>query len=270
MKRKQRNRYHQVVVQFQSEKKKSNSSDDISSQAEISVYSQPYRQSSTKYIPQLEIANIQQQQRRPTLDKTQVVGMNSWSPDSPTETTSPIEGMSPSRQGSVSSSGRNSWDQRTSMTSVPLFARGRRDPTPDKTSPPPHVQRLISHLPYSHRILLYTPFPRLLPSLTMMFIIVLMTYILLVTMSLFYRSDFNYNQLENPGGVDYYRSGVIALAQVPIIVALGGRNSIIRMLLGGGDNAAVQRVHKVLGRTVFLCTLLHMGLYSELCGAMEK
>lgn len=135
------------------------------------------------------------------------------------------------------------------------------NPPSSAMQPPIHVSPILSWLPYSAKVLLWTPLPRVFPHLTLTGIFLQISYLLLILIALNYQADITDDKLVNPLGVDFYRSGLIAMVQLPVAIGLGGRNSVIRFVIGGGQNMAIQRVHKLCGRLLFLCALMHSCLY---------
>lgn len=136
-----------------------------------------------------------------------------------------------------------------------------RRPSIDIISPPIYAPGIFSWIPYSTRILLWTPFPKLFPHLVLSGIFLQSSYVILIAVTLFYKIQLSPNPETNPVGPDWYRSGLLAMVQIPICVGLGGRNSVIRYVLAGGHDQAVTRLHKLSGRLLFFCSLLHSCLY---------
>lgn len=62
---------------------------------------------------------------------------------------------------------------------------------------------------------------------------------------------------------DPTRSGVIATAQIPLIVALGMKNSPVGLILGKGAEK-VNFLHRFLGRTIFFGSTVHAAVYCAL------
>lgn len=144
------------------------------------------------------------------------------------------------------------------LGAIPSLAANAPSP---RVCPPLHVSPILSWLPYSAKILLWTPLPRLFPHLTLTGVFLQCSYLVLILIALNYHADVSTDKLANPLGVDFYRSGLIAMVQLPVAIGLGGRNSVIRFVIGGGQNMAIQRVHKLCGRLLFLCALMHSCLY---------
>jgi hypothetical protein len=131
-------------------------------------------------------------------------------------------------------------------------------------SPPMYIRRPMFHIPGVEAALLYIPFKRLLPQMTVGAFLMSLLYIGLVIAASFYKcTNWDWNAKTNPSGPDLYRSGIIATAQVPVIIALGGRNSPIRYILGGGEAKTVNRLHKLSGRVCFVTMLLHVLGFSK-------
>jgi hypothetical protein len=128
-------------------------------------------------------------------------------------------------------------------------------------APPPHVGPLTIYAPWIQRVLLWTPMPGFLPHVTLASVILVSLYLFLVLFATFFRASYKYDWM----GPDVMRGGMIGMMQIPIIFGLGGRNSLFRFLLFGRHTNAALRIHKLAGRLCFLCSALHVGLWSESC-----
>jgi len=155
-----------------------------------------------------------------------------------------------------------------SATASPRFGEGLKRMTIaneaalNQLQPPPHIPSLLDRIPGFQKLCLSVPFAKLFPRLTLLDIAVYLLYIGIVAFANFYKNtDWNWNPKTNFLGPDLLRSGAIAMAQIPLVIGLGGRNSPVRYLLGGGQSRAVVNLHKFSGRACFGCMLLHVGGY---------
>ena len=155
-----------------------------------------------------------------------------------------------------------------SATASPRFGEGLKRMTIaneavlHQLSYPPRIPSLFDRIPAFQKILLWVPLPSLLPRLTFLDVFVYSLYAGVVAFANFYKNtEWEWNAKKNPLGPDLLRSGAMSMAQVPLVIGLGGRNSPIRYLLGGGQSRAVINLHKFSGRACFACMLLHVGGY---------
>ncbi|KAG8742378.1 hypothetical protein FRC10_001600 [Ceratobasidium sp. 414] len=100
------------------------------------------------------------------------------------------------------------------------ISRPQKDsaPTPGAHPPPPHFRPYTSYIPTLGRILDYH-----ILGLTIHQLIVLGAYILITAIALFYRS----NPTTNAS-----RAGYVVMSQMPIVFALGTKNSVVSLLAG--------------------------------------
>ena len=155
-----------------------------------------------------------------------------------------------------------------SATASPRFGEGLKRTTIaneaalNQLQPPPHIPSLLDRIPGFQKLCLSVPFPKIFPRLTLLDVAVYFLYIGIVAFANFYKNtDWNWNPKTNFLGPDLLRSGAISMAQIPLVIGLGGRNSPVRYLLGGGQSRAVVNLHKFSGRACFGCMLLHVGGY---------
>lgn len=90
----------------------------------------------------------------------------------------------------------------------------------------------------------------------------MVAYIVLLTVLCLYRLDTrNFLQWESVG----YRSGFIALAQLPLIVMLSGKRNIIGYLTGTGYERLVW-LHRWVARALLFTILIHLGFWFSVWG----
>lgn len=137
-------------------------------------------------------------------------------------------------------------------------------------SPPPHIVPLLHHLPFSST-LLYAPFAKLpraiASSVSLSELYIILGYLVLNAFALIWRSDVTPTTKEKGYGYDFYRTGLVALTQFPIAVALGVRGNLIGLCIGKGYEK-LKRLHKIVGRVLFLAATLHTMFYRELPSAI--
>ncbi|KAL1407820.1 hypothetical protein Q8F55_007255 [Vanrija albida] len=146
------------------------------------------------------------------------------------------------------------------------FASASHDPNAPMNvllSPPPHIVPLASRLPFA-RWLEAAPFSRL-PSFAatranVMTITVIVIYIFFCVFALAYQSRVLPPKKGHGYGNDFQRSGLVAMSQIPVAIALGVRGNIIGLTVGKGYDR-LRIFHKVVGRIVFIGSLLHTVLY---------
>ncbi|KAE8539857.1 hypothetical protein D1P53_003794 [Cryptococcus gattii VGV] len=130
--------------------------------------------------------------------------------------------------------------------------------------PPPHIPPLISYLPFSAS-LLCTPFNRL-PGpfksiITVKQIYIILGYVLLTAFALFWRSKLSPAEKTSGYGSDFKRSGHVAIAQLPVVIALGVRGNVPGLCVGQGYEK-LKLLHKVTGRTLFVAASIHVIGYT--------
>ncbi|WVR09409.1 hypothetical protein IAU60_006476 [Kwoniella sp. DSM 27419] len=134
---------------------------------------------------------------------------------------------------------------------------------PPHLYPPPHITPLLSDLPFFPWTL-FTPFARLPTTLrsyltvTQLYLIV--AYLILIAFALVWKSDLSPATTDKGYGSDWMRSGLVATAQIPIVIALGVRGNIIGLCIGKGYER-LKVFHKVVGRTIFLASTVHAAAY---------
>ncbi|KAG8678431.1 hypothetical protein FRC08_017781 [Ceratobasidium sp. 394] len=115
-------------------------------------------------------------------------------------------------------------------------------PGPDAHSPPPHFRSYTSYIPTLGRILDY----RIL-GLTIHQLVVLAAYITVTAIGLLYRS--------NPT-TNVTRAGYLVVSQMPIVFALGMKNSVVTLLTGISYEKS-NFLHRWVGRVMFIAALFH-------------
>ncbi|ORY35813.1 hypothetical protein BCR39DRAFT_585410 [Naematelia encephala] len=130
-------------------------------------------------------------------------------------------------------------------------------------SPPPHITPLLSHLPFSSKLLL-APFSRL-PSvlntkLNLVQLYIVFGYLLLVAIALIYRSDLSPATSAKGSGSDFMRSGLVAASQLPLVVGLAVRGNLIGLCVGKGYER-LKVFHKIVGRVMFVAATVHVICY---------
>lgn len=133
------------------------------------------------------------------------------------------------------------------------------------STPPPHIVPLPQHLPFSST-LYFAPFARLpraiASSVSLSELYIIVGYLILNGFALVWRSDVT-PTTENKGyGYDFYRTGLVATTQLPLVVALGVRGNIIGLCVGKGYEK-LKRLHKIVGRVFFLAATLHTMFYCK-------
>ncbi|WWC93364.1 hypothetical protein V866_000198 [Kwoniella sp. B9012] len=129
--------------------------------------------------------------------------------------------------------------------------------------PPPHIIPLLHHLPLSSW-LLFTPLAKL-PSHLKSYLILpqlylISGYMILICFALIWKSDLSPTSQDKGYGGDWMRSGLVATAQVPLVIALGVRGNIIGLCVGKGYER-LKVYHKIVGRVVFLASTIHAAAY---------
>ena len=138
--------------------------------------------------------------------------------------------------------------------------------------PPPHIIPLLHCLPGA-AYLLIAPFAKLPwrfgTSLKLPQIVVVLVYFTLIGLAMVWKSDIDPDAAKSGHGEDFMRAGWVAMSQVPVVVALGVRATIVGMCVGQGYER-LKVFHKIVGRTIFLASTLHVCFYREcLAGTYE-
>lgn len=125
--------------------------------------------------------------------------------------------------------------------------------------PPTHMQP-ISQRSSVDRLLGWAPFSRwpfpLNTRANVVELVIICIYIGINFWAVMWKSDVRSVNPKTGMGSDYKRTGAIAMAQTPIVIALGVRGNLIGLLLGKSyDHLRI--IHKVSGRVVFLCGVIH-------------
>jgi hypothetical protein len=87
-------------------------------------------------------------------------------------------------------------------------------------------------------------------------------YLLLNAFALIWRSDITPTTKVKGYGYDFYRTGLVAITQLPLAVGLGVRGNIVGLCVGKGYEK-LKRLHKIVGRVLFLAATLHTVFYCE-------
>ncbi|KAG8769742.1 hypothetical protein FRC12_004771 [Ceratobasidium sp. 428] len=141
-------------------------------------------------------------------------------------------------------------------TQYPLDRSGSYSATPSVTphlpersllstgprTPPPHLHSYTSYIPTIGRILNHH-----ILGLTVHQLAILAAYILVTAIALFYQS--------NPT-TNVPRAGYVVLSQMPIVFALGTKNSVVS-LLTGISYEKLNFLHRWVGRIMFIAVLFH-------------
>ncbi|WVQ85105.1 hypothetical protein IAT38_007270 [Cryptococcus sp. DSM 104549] len=163
----------------------------------------------------------------------------------------PIEIMSPTTPGTARSAYFSPVEERTHV--FPPVA-----PRPHLL-PPPHINPLMSYAPFASTFL-YAPFyhfPSVLKSLiNMAQIYLVVIYLIAMAFCLIWRSDLRPAQKGSGYGSDFKRSAVVAVANIPIVIALGVRGNLVGLCVGKGYDK-LKVLHKVVGRVLFASASVH-------------
>lgn len=137
--------------------------------------------------------------------------------------------------------------------------------------PPPHLSPLIHHVPYAPS-LFYTPFSRfpvyLRSSITIARLYPALCYLALVAVAIAWKSDLGPTTTEKGAGRDFARTGNMAVAQIPVVIALGAKGNLVGLAMGVGYEK-LQILHKLAGRMIFLCSSVHVG-YFRTCSPLLR
>ena len=141
-----------------------------------------------------------------------------------------------------------------------LLKGGKTGVTLDPTfTPPPHITPLQQHLPFSS-VLLFAPFawlPRWLSCrASLSEVCIIAAYLVVVAFALIWRSDVTPTTDTKGYGYDFNRTGLTAMVHIPWAVALGVRGNIVGLCVGKGYER-LKRLHKIVGRVLFLAATLH-------------
>jgi hypothetical protein len=131
--------------------------------------------------------------------------------------------------------------------------------------PPPHITPLVHNLPFSST-LHFSPFASLpspfSSSVTLARLYLVAAYFVLVIIALVWQSDLSPTTKTKGEGADYLRSGLVALAQIPVVVALGVKGNLLGLCAGLGYER-MKAFHKIVGRVIFFAATLHVALFCE-------
>lgn len=126
-------------------------------------------------------------------------------------------------------------------------------------TPPPHVQPLAERSNVE-KVLGWAPFSRWpFPMNTRANLVELAVICIYIAINIFaatWKSDVRDVNPKTGLGSDYKRTGVVAMAQTPFVIALGVRGNIVGLLLGKSyDHLRI--IHKVAGRVVVFAGVIH-------------
>lgn len=159
-------------------------------------------------------------------------------------------------------------DPFSSTFSLPAGVKTDRSPL----APPPHIAPMTARLPF-HSVLEASPFARwpmpLSTRADLKTIIVVAVYMVCCVVACTYKSVLNPKAPTSGFGDDYARTGLIAMSQVPVAVALGVRGNIVGLLIGKGYDR-IRIIHKISGRIVFVCSTLHSIFFLYKWGSVGK
>lgn len=86
-------------------------------------------------------------------------------------------------------------------------------------------------------------------------------YIALVVVAVCWKSDLGPIEA-NGRGRDFARTGNLAVAQIPIVIALGVKGNLVGLAMGVGYEK-LQILHKLAGRMIFICATVHVGYFCK-------
>lgn len=138
-------------------------------------------------------------------------------------------------------------------------------PSSPASRPPPHIIPFIQYLPFSS-ILYWAPlsrFPSPFASPANLCALVLISlYLALCGFALIWRSDITPTTDDKGYGYDFMRTGLVAVTQIPLVVALGVRGNIVGLCVGKGYEK-LKIFHKIVGRILFLSASLHSAFHCK-------
>lgn len=130
-------------------------------------------------------------------------------------------------------------------------------------APPPHIAPLTSRLPFGS-YLDKAPFARWASPFTtrasVSSLIVIAIYLAMTLVACIYKSNVAKKTSAHGYGEDYTRTGLVAMVQVPLVIALGVRGNIIGLATGQGYDR-LRIFHKIVGRVCFVCCAIHTIFY---------
>lgn len=133
-------------------------------------------------------------------------------------------------------------------------------PLPSATPSPPHSP------PPLRANFQYAPFSRfpiyLRSSITVARLYPVFCYLALVGVALCWHSDLGPVRSADGVGRDFARTGNMAAAQIPVVIALGVKGNMVGLAMGVGYEK-LQILHKLAGRLIFICSTIHVGYFSE-------
>jgi ferric-chelate reductase len=137
--------------------------------------------------------------------------------------------------------------------------------SPPTQLPPPHVVPLLQHIPFSST-LLWAPFAKLprwiASSVKLGELYLILGYLIANAFAMIWRSDITPTTADKGYGYNFQRTGLVAMIQIPLVVALGVRGNIVGLCVGKGYEK-LKRLHKIVGRVLFLAATLHTAFYRE-------
>lgn len=152
-------------------------------------------------------------------------------------------------------------DPFASTVDLPLGERPRTSRS--VLAPPPHIVPWAGRMPFANfwesAPLARFPFP-LRTRATVKTLLIMVIYLVFTITACTYKSNLGPKAKGSGYGEDFMRTGVVAMSQVPLAIALGVRGNIIGMLLGQSyENLRI--FHKVVGRVMFTTSALHSIFY---------
>lgn len=143
---------------------------------------------------------------------------------------------------------------------IPLAIPSKSAPT---LLPPPHLPPLIHNLPFAPS-LLFTPFSKfplyLRSSVTLSRLYLATCYVVLLIVAITWKSNLGPTTPVSGYGRDFARTGNLAVAQIPIVIALGVKGNLVGLAIGVGYEK-LKILHKLAGRMIFVCSTVHVGYF---------
>jgi predicted ferric reductase len=143
-------------------------------------------------------------------------------------------------------------------------------------APPPHFNVGTSYLPFSW-IWTSAPLARmpsfLYTTVELRLLVIVLVYSIFCIVALFYKCDFGpqppANLMKYGPGRNFKRSGIIAVTQLPVVLALGVRGNIPGLVIGKSyDHLRI--IHKVSGRICFAASAIHSIGYAVMWSQAGK
>lgn len=139
-------------------------------------------------------------------------------------------------------------------------------------APPPHIRPLTSVLPASW-IWSAAPFARfphfMQTSANTSILLIIVVYLVFCIVAMTYKSDLSKKSKTKGTGEDFYRTGTVAMSQLPLVIALGVRGNIPGMMVGKAYDR-LRILHKISGRVMFFTGAFHSIAYLRKWGKAGK